>query len=175
MFRIYGFNAGSGSGALQVLNLSINGIITASAACAAPPGLAAALTTAATASLSWTGIAGSTGYNIRYRPSGSATWLATTAASNSIVLGGLAAGTVYECEVESVCVSGSSGYSPTVFFTTTAAGTTSASSGRIAVYFNRPVNTAVSGGVDAVYLNSAFADTIIAYINRANYTIDVAM
>lgn len=175
MFRIYGFNAGSGSGALQVLNLSINGSVTAAPACAIPPGLTATLTTATTASLSWTAIASATGYNVRYRPSGSGTWLTTSAVSNSIVLSGLASGTVYECEVESICMSGTSGYCPTAFFTTTAGGTPSASSGRMAIYFNRPVNTAVSTGVNAVYLNSAFADTIIAYINRANYTIDVAM
>ena len=46
---------------------------------------------------------------------------------------------------------------------------------KIKVYFNHPVNTAVSSGVDAAYLSgSSSADTIIAYINRAKYTLDIA-
>jgi hypothetical protein len=81
---------------------------------------------------------------------------------------------VYECAVATVCSSGTSGLSTTSFFTTTAAGTGSASSGKIAVYFNRPVNTAVSTGENAVYLHNAMADTLIAYLNRAKYTVDIA-
>ncbi|CAN5459593.1 hypothetical protein BH11BAC2_BH11BAC2_04840 [soil metagenome] len=46
---------------------------------------------------------------------------------------------------------------------------------RIKVYFNHPVNTAVSSGVSAIYVNQALDDTLIAYINRAQISIDVAV
>ncbi len=45
----------------------------------------------------------------------------------------------------------------------------------IAVYFNRPVNSTRSTGINAAYLNGTFADTIAAYINRATQTIDICM
>ncbi len=47
--------------------------------------------------------------------------------------------------------------------------------GKIRVYFNRPVNTSVSSGTNAVYLNSCIADTLVNYINRAKYTLDFAV
>jgi hypothetical protein len=46
---------------------------------------------------------------------------------------------------------------------------------KIKVYFNTPVNTAVSMGVNAAYLASgSMGDTIVAYINRAKHTLDIA-
>ncbi len=45
----------------------------------------------------------------------------------------------------------------------------------IKCYFNHPVNNAISTGMNAVYLNNTFPDTIAAYINRAKYTIDIAL
>ncbi len=52
--------------------------------------------------------------------------------------------------------------------------TATTGNGKIAIYFNQPVNNTVSTGVNAVYLNNSFADTIVAYINRAKYSIDIA-
>lgn len=46
---------------------------------------------------------------------------------------------------------------------------------KIIAYFNTPVNNTVSSGVNAVYLNNKIADTLIAYINRAKYSLDIAM
>src|ERR1700739_632245 len=43
---------------------------------------------------------------------------------------------------------------------------------KIKCYFNHPVNNAVSTTTNAICLNTAFLDTLIAYINRAKYTID---
>ncbi|MGZ3863087.1 MAG: phospholipase D-like domain-containing protein [Bacteroidia bacterium] len=43
---------------------------------------------------------------------------------------------------------------------------------KIKCYFNHPVNNAVSSGTNAVYLNGTMKDTLIAYINRAKYSID---
>jgi len=45
----------------------------------------------------------------------------------------------------------------------------------VKVYFNQPINSSVSNGTTAVYLNDTFDDTIAAYINRAMYSIDIAM
>ncbi|MFM7016824.1 MAG: phospholipase D-like domain-containing protein [Bacteroidota bacterium] len=45
----------------------------------------------------------------------------------------------------------------------------------VKVYFNHPVNTNVANGNYATYLNGTFDDTIVAYINRANYTLDIAV
>ena len=46
---------------------------------------------------------------------------------------------------------------------------------KIKVYFNHPVDTSVSTTINAVCLNPSLPDTIIAYINRAKYTIDFAI
>ena len=51
----------------------------------------------------------------------------------------------------------------------------SLSSGDIKVYFNQPIDTTVSTGTHAISLNHSFADTIIAYIGRAQQTIDMMM
>jgi hypothetical protein len=46
---------------------------------------------------------------------------------------------------------------------------------KIKAYFNNPVTNSVSRGVNAVYLPSGtMSDTIVAYINRAKYTVDIA-
>ncbi len=56
------------------------------------------------------------------------------------------------------------------------AGTINATAGgKIKAYFNNPVNNAVATIENAVYLpNGTMGDTIVAYINRAKYTIDIA-
>ncbi len=46
---------------------------------------------------------------------------------------------------------------------------------KITTYFSRPVNNGVSTGTNAVYLNDLIDDTLIAYIDRAKYTIDIAV
>ena len=46
---------------------------------------------------------------------------------------------------------------------------------KIITYFSRPVNNAVSSGTNAIYLNDLIDDTLIAYINRAKYTLDMAI
>jgi len=46
---------------------------------------------------------------------------------------------------------------------------------KIKYFFNHPVNTSVSKGVNAQYLNNCLGDTIVAYINRAKYTLDIAV
>ncbi len=53
--------------------------------------------------------------------------------------------------------------------------TRSESTGDIKVYFNNPVDTTVSTGVKAIWLDHTMDDTLIAYIQRAKQTIDVAI
>lgn len=53
--------------------------------------------------------------------------------------------------------------------------TESISTGDITIYFTNTVDPSVSSGTDAVYLNRSADDTLIQYINRAKYTIDVAI
>ncbi len=42
-------------------------------------------------------------------------------------------------------------------------------------YFNHPVDNTVSTGVNAINLNGYIDDTLIAYIDRAKYTLDIAV
>lgn len=53
--------------------------------------------------------------------------------------------------------------------------TKSLSSGKIQVYFNHPVTTSVATAEPAVYLNRSVDDTLIAWINRARESIDIAI
>jgi phosphatidylserine/phosphatidylglycerophosphate/cardiolipin synthase-like enzyme/DNA/RNA endonuclease YhcR with UshA esterase domain len=53
--------------------------------------------------------------------------------------------------------------------------TQSESSGKMTCYFNLPVDNSVSDGVNAIMLDNTIDDTLIAYINRAKYSIDMAI
>ncbi len=53
--------------------------------------------------------------------------------------------------------------------------TASNSSGKIKVYFNTPVDNAVSTGTNAISIPQAVDDTLISYINRAKQSIDIAI
>ena len=53
--------------------------------------------------------------------------------------------------------------------------TESVSTGDIKTYFTASVDHSVSTGINAIFLDASADDTIIQYINRAKYTIDVAI
>lgn len=53
--------------------------------------------------------------------------------------------------------------------------TKSLSSGEMRAYFNRSVNTDYSTNTNANFLNQSIDDTLIAYINRATESIDIAI
>jgi len=53
--------------------------------------------------------------------------------------------------------------------------TASKSTGEVKVYFNKPVNNQLSTGTDAICLTNAIDDTLVRYINRAKYSIDLAI
>ncbi len=47
--------------------------------------------------------------------------------------------------------------------------------GRIKYYFNKPVDHSVALYNNATYANHSLADTLVAYINRAQYSLDIAL
>lgn len=65
--------------------------------------------------------------------------------------------------------------SDTAFSGVTPFTTISNSSGDMKVYFNTAVDHDYSHGVDAIVLPNAIDDTLISYINRAKYTVDLTM
>ncbi len=173
-FRAYGFNAGSSSGSLQIMNLLVNGTVASTSGCPMPGGLFFSGITLNTATMNWIPVTGALSYNIRFRQTGTIPWTALTSAGISTSVSGLTPNTTYDYQVQARCSgTDTSGYSSTSYFTT--AVSASASSGKIIIYFNNPVNNTVSTGVNAIYLSNCVADTIIAYINRARYSIDIAM
>lgn len=93
------------------------------ATCNAPTGMNTTSISSTGATLNWTGAAGATSYNVRYKKSADATWTNTTSATTSKVLTGLVASTSYDWQVQTVCSGGTtSAYTSTTTFTTTAAG-----------------------------------------------------
>ncbi len=63
----------------------------------------------------------------------------------------------------------------TAFSGITPFATISNSSGKITAYFNTPVDNSFSSGIDAISLPHSIDDTLIEYINRAKYTLDIAI
>jgi len=110
---------GTLSGGSQNFSLIITGIIN-SVNCTAtvPTGLAPSGVGSNSAVLSWDAVSGAT-YDVRYRPTGSTTWITTASATNSANLSGLNPLTEYEAQVSSKCAGGSnSAFSTSVVFTT---------------------------------------------------------
>jgi len=121
-FRIYGFNANKTSGTEQILNLKIIGTVSSSgSSCGVASGLSAINITSSSATLDWNDVSGATGYNIRYRKTGTSTWSNATSATSSVAVSGLASSTTYEFQVQTVCSGGTtSAFSSSATFTTTA-------------------------------------------------------
>ena len=139
-------------------------------ACGIPSGFAASAITTTTATLSWAAATGAVSYKIQYRISGTTTWTITTSSTTSVAVTGLTSGSTYEFQVQTVCTSGTSGFSASTLFSTLPAST----GNKFTYYFSQPVDTSVRTGTPAVYLHSCLADTLIAYFNRAKYNIDIA-
>lgn len=93
-----------------------------------------------------------------------------TTTNHVINLTGLLPATVYYVKASSSNAEGTS-YSQVVPMITA-----SNSSGKITIYFNNTVNTSYAySGNEAVQLNTTIDDTLIAYINRAKYSLDIAL
>ena len=95
----------------------------------------------------------------------------TTTSSNThtVSLSGLSAGEVYYCRPYAVNGTDTAWGNIDVY------ATQSTSSGRMVAYFNNPVETSVAVNVTATYLENRFNDTIKAYIDMAQNTLDLAI
>jgi len=90
--------------------------------------------------------------------------------THSKALSSLSPGTVFYVQGYSVDVNGDTSFTETAPMMTA-----SLSSGKIKVYFNKPVDQSLNNGTPATFLYHTFDDTLIAYINRAKQTIDLAI
>ncbi len=71
--------------------------------CPAPAGLSVTNITSNSAMLSWNAVSGAVSYQVRYRPSSTATWSYTSGITNSVTVTGLSCNTVYVWQVRSIC------------------------------------------------------------------------
>ncbi len=90
--------------------------------------------------------------------------------THSIGLSGLVPGTLYFVRAASVSATNDTSYSNVVTMATV-----SNSTGDIRVWFNNPVDNSVSSGVNALFLNQTFDDSIIAILDSAEETLDIAI
>jgi hypothetical protein len=89
--------------------------------CATPSGASTGSITASSATASWAAVSGASSYDVQVRPTGG-NWSTSNVAGTSVNFTGLAAGTSYEWAARANCAGGSSSYSASVAFTTTATG-----------------------------------------------------
>jgi carboxypeptidase D len=85
-----------------------------------PNSLSATSITSTTATIEWSVVTSGNSYDIRYKVSGSPTWINTTSTTTSLDFTGLTLGTTYEYQVQGTCGASVSGYSSTETFTTLA-------------------------------------------------------
>jgi hypothetical protein len=95
---------------------------------------------------------------------------ASLTTSHNLAIAGLSPASLYYVQAATI---GSSG--DTSFSAVTPMMTQSLSSGTITCYFTRPVDNTVAQGVNALSLPQLMDDTLIAYMNRAKYTLDIAI
>jgi hypothetical protein len=86
--------------------------------CNVPAGLNSASITSSGATVSW-GLTGAVSYNVRYKATTSSVWTTVNTTASSRSISALAANTIYEFQVQSVCTSGSSAFSASATFKTT--------------------------------------------------------
>ena len=74
--------------------------------------------THSSAEVTWNVVAEATGYNYRFRPAGTTTWVSGNSTGNSVTLTGLAQNTIYEYQVQTVCSNGNAVFTESSTFTT---------------------------------------------------------
>jgi hypothetical protein len=122
--------------------------------------------------LSWTtDIAGSSYVKYGLTPNLELGFLgnSTLSTTHSFQLTGLEPGKIYYCQAFSVAEN------DTAFAPIKPYGTKSLSSGNVKVYFNASVNNDYAVGQNAIQLFEALDDTLIAYIDRAEQSLDVTI
>jgi phosphatidylserine/phosphatidylglycerophosphate/cardiolipin synthase-like enzyme len=88
---------------------------------------------------------------------------------HTVTVTGLEPGTIYYCSVTSTNADGSSSSTVRPY------ATKSLSSGEIRVYFNRQVDTTYATVENALSIGAGSNDSIAAYINRAQQSVDIAI
>lgn len=88
--------------------------------CNAPTGLNATSVTSTSATLNWTAASGAVSYNVQYRIIGAGSWTSTTSSTNSKAISGLTPSSSYEWQVQTVCSGGSSAFTSSATFSTSA-------------------------------------------------------
>lgn len=96
------------------------GVIPEPTTCDVPTALSVASITSSSAVISWGAVSGAVSYDVQYRVAGG-TWSQGNVTGTSANFTGLVAGTVYEWAVRTNCAGGSSAFSATSTFTTSAA------------------------------------------------------
>ncbi len=108
------------AGGARASLLTSNGCgVPAPVLCGTVTGLTASGITQTAANLSWTSLAGATGYVLQYKTSAATTWTTVNTTANSYTLSGLTSGTAYSYTVAAVCAEGT-GNASAASFTTTA-------------------------------------------------------
>lgn len=96
-----------------------NVVVTAAAPCNVATGMNTTNIADNSATFNWTAVSGATSYNIQYRVLGTSSWSTGTSSTPSYSAAGLAAGTNYEWQVQTVCSGGVSSYTASTTFKTT--------------------------------------------------------
>lgn len=115
---VAGFTFSSNDGAL--IGIQPN---TAGTTCNAPASTSTSLITSSSATFNWGAASGAVSYNVQYRKVGTTAWSAVNTTVNSYNATGLTAATNYEWQVQTICSSGSSAFTSSATFTTSAGAT----------------------------------------------------
>ena len=108
------------NGAQSGLYSSTATFTTTTSNCGTTSGMTAGSVTSSSALLSWNSVNGALSYNIRYRITSASVWSNKSSVSASTSVTGLAASSVYEWQVQTICSSGSSAFTNSATFTTLA-------------------------------------------------------
>lgn len=88
------------------------------APCVVPSGLAASNIVIDAADLGWTAVAGAINYNVRYKPTSTATWVMVNTTNTTTMASALTECIEYEFQVQTVCANATSDFSASTLFTT---------------------------------------------------------
>jgi hypothetical protein len=157
------------------LQTSLGGTPPSTGVCNVPSGLVAASVTSGSAVLGWVST-GAISYNIRYKPTSSSTWSTSSSAGLSLSIASLAASTIYEFQVQSICSSGSSSYSASTIFTTLASVTCNVPAGLNATSVTSGSVTMNWGSTGALSYNVRYkATSSSTWITTSSATISKAV